>query len=90
MGFNDRILQQYTHDDWLAMQDAHDKASIILGRSPKTDIHSDRLGRTVIALFNLKLRSIDEIVERAVQRERSFEAIDSCSVVLRFSSRNLD
>lgn len=89
MKSNDHLYEQYTDDDWRAMQTAHDRASQILGRSPKTDIHSDRLGRTVIALFNLKIRSIDQIVERAVQSERSFEKLDSTPATPNSSFQNL-
>jgi hypothetical protein len=89
MRSNDHLYEQYTDDDWRAMQTAHDRASQILGRSPKTDIHSDRLGRTVIALFNLKIRSIEQIVERAVQSERSFEKLESMTESSNSSSRTL-
>ncbi|MBZ3695457.1 MULTISPECIES: hypothetical protein [Phyllobacterium] len=72
---------QYSADDWRVMQSAHDLASNVLGRSPKTDIHAQRLGRTVIALFGLKLRNVEEIADRAARSERRFDAVASLSSI---------
>ncbi|MBZ9657287.1 hypothetical protein [Phyllobacterium lublinensis] len=57
-------------DDWLVLQAAHDSASKILGRSPKTHPYADRLAKQIFRLFDLGHRDTAIIAAIAAQRER--------------------
>ncbi|MEK1888210.1 MAG: hypothetical protein AAAB35_11690 [Phyllobacterium sp.] len=57
-------------DDWVVLQTAHDSASRILGRSPKTHPYADRLARQIFRLFDLGHRDPAIIAAIAAQTER--------------------
>lgn len=58
-------------DDWVVLQVAHDTASRILGRSPKTHPYADRLAKQIFRLFDLGHRDIAIIAAIAAQTERA-------------------
>lgn len=59
----------YSPEEWDLMQRAHDKASEMLHRCPKTHENADRLARTVMKLFGQGLRDEDVIASKAASQE---------------------
>jgi len=59
----------FTNTDWEVMQRAHDKASLLLGRSPKTDLRCNELARTIIAMYESGIHDEDELATIAANRE---------------------
>jgi hypothetical protein len=54
---------------WNTIQQAHDRASIILDRSPKDHEFSERLAREVIRLYKGGIHNVDQIADAAVKNE---------------------
>lgn len=61
----------YTSKDWATMATAHEMASAMLLRDPRTHEHADRLARTVMKLFDRGLRDPKIIADQASEREAS-------------------
>ena len=61
----------YSQDDWRVMSDAYERAAAMLGRSPWTDPHAQRLAREVMRLFNNGKRDIQLITSLAVINEQT-------------------
>jgi hypothetical protein len=59
----------YSPDEWDLMQRAHDRASEMLHRGPKTHENADRLARTVMKLFGQGLRDEDILASKATNHE---------------------
>lgn len=59
----------FTTTDWDVMQRAHDRASLLLGRSPKTDARCNELARTIVAMYESGIHSEDELATIAANRE---------------------
>ena len=59
----------YTAEDWSIMEHAHAAASVKLGRSPFTDENANRLARTVMRLFDQRIRDANVIATMAAEEE---------------------
>ncbi|MDR6635481.1 hypothetical protein J2X72_004295 [Phyllobacterium sp. 1468] len=61
----------YGQEDWRVMSDAYERAAAMLGRSPSTDPHAQRLAREVMRLFDSGKRDIQLITSMAVINEQT-------------------
>ena len=61
----------YTQNDWRVLDLAHRRASLILGRDPKTHPHANRLARAIMIFFNSGETDFGRLASMAVKRERS-------------------
>lgn len=59
----------FTDEEWIILQAAHDKASRILDRSPKTHRYADRLAREIFRLFDHGHRDANIMAAIAAQFE---------------------
>jgi hypothetical protein len=57
------------HDDWEMLQIAHNEASNILGRDPRTHSDADRLAREIICLYESGGRGPIAMALKAVETE---------------------
>src|SRR5262245_3340893 len=69
MAFLDLDRRILTTTDWDVMQRAHDRASLLLGRSPKTDARCNELARTIIAMYESGIHDENELATIAANRE---------------------
>lgn len=69
MALLDRDRRIFATSDWGIMQRAHEKASQMLDRCPKTHARCNDLARTVMALFDSGVRDEDELAAMAANRE---------------------
>lgn len=74
MALLDRDRRIFATSDWDIMQRAHDRASQMLDRCPKTHERCNDLARTIMALFDSGIRDEDELAAMAANRELSFLA----------------
>jgi hypothetical protein len=74
MALLDRDRRIFATSDWEIMQRAHDKASQMLDRCPKTHERCNDLARTIMALFDSGIRDADELAAMAANRELSHMA----------------
>lgn len=72
MAFLDRDRRIFTTTDWEIMQRAHNKASLLLDRCPKTDVRCNELARVIMAMFESGVRDEDELAAMAANRELYF------------------
>ncbi|MEJ1119673.1 hypothetical protein V9K92_14455 [Phyllobacterium sp. CCNWLW109] len=75
MALLDRDRRIFATSDWEVMQRAHDKASQMLDRCPKTHSRCNELARTVMALFDSGIRDVDELAAMAANRELGHLAV---------------
>lgn len=69
MALLDQDRRIFATSDWETLQRAHDKASRMLDRCPKTHERCNELARTVMALFDSGVRGEDELAALAANRE---------------------
>ncbi len=74
MAFFDRDRRIFTTTDWETMQRAHNKASLLLDRCPKTDARCNELARVIMAIFESGVRDEDDLAAMAANRELNFLA----------------
>lgn len=72
MAFLEIDRRIFTTTDWEIMQRAHNRASILLDRCPRTDPRCNELARTIIAMFESGIRDEDELAAMAANRELNF------------------
>ncbi|EJM99396.1 hypothetical protein PMI41_04301 [Phyllobacterium sp. YR531] len=75
MALLDRDRRIFATSDWEVMQRAHNKASLMLDRCPKTHPRCNALARTVMALFDSGVHNADELAALAANRELGHLAI---------------
>jgi hypothetical protein len=75
MAFLDRDRRIFTTTDWEIMQGAHNKASLLLDRCPKTDARCNQLARVIMAMFESGVRDEDDLAAMAANRELNFLAV---------------
>jgi hypothetical protein len=69
MPFSSRDQRIHSTTDWEIMQQAHNQASRMLDRCPKTHARCNHLARIVIAIYQSGVRDIDELAVMAANRE---------------------
>ena len=69
MAFLDLDRRILTTTDWEVMQRAHNRASTLLDRCPKTDARCNALARTIIAMYESGIHDEDELATIAANRE---------------------
>lgn len=69
MALLDRDQRIFATSDWETMQRAHDKASQMLDRCPKTHERCNELARTIMALFDSGIHDVDVLAAMAANRE---------------------
>lgn len=69
MPFSSRDQRIHSTTDWDIMQQAHDRASKMLDRCPKTHARCNQLARIVIAIYESGVRDVDELAVMAANRE---------------------
>ena len=75
MALLDRDRRIFATSDWDIMQQAHDKASRMLDRCPKTHPRCNQLARTVMALFDSGVDDTGELAGMAANRELGHLAV---------------
>jgi hypothetical protein len=75
MSFLDRDRRIFTTTDWEIMQRAHNKASLLLDRCPKTDLRCNELARIIMVMFESGIRDEDDLAAMAANRELNFLAV---------------
>ncbi len=75
MALLDKHRRIFATSDWEIMQRAHDKASQMLDRCPKTHPRCNELARTVMALYESGVHDADELAPMAANRELGHMAI---------------
>jgi hypothetical protein len=75
MALLDRDRRIFATSDWEIMQQAHDKASRMLDRCPKTHPRCNELARVVMALFDSGVRDAEELAAMAANRELGHLAV---------------
>ena len=75
MAFLDRDRRIFTTTDWEIMQRAHNKASLLLDRCPKTDARCNELARVIMTMFESGIRDEDDLAAMAANRELNFLAV---------------
>ncbi|ATU90463.1 hypothetical protein [Phyllobacterium zundukense] len=74
MAFSDRDRRIFATTDWEIMQRAHNRASQLLDRCPKTHERCNDLARIIMAIFESGIRDEDELAVMAANRELNFLA----------------
>jgi hypothetical protein len=74
MAFIDRDRRIFATTDWEIMQHAHNRASQLLDRCPKTHERCNDLARIIMAIFESGIRDEDELAAMAANRELNFLA----------------
>jgi hypothetical protein len=74
VAFLDRDRRIFTTTDWEIMQRAHNKASLLLDRCPKTDARCNQLARIIMAMFESGIRDEHDLAAMAANRELNFLA----------------
>ncbi|MBZ9654595.1 hypothetical protein [Phyllobacterium lublinensis] len=74
MAFSARDRRIFATTDWEIMQRAHNQASRLLDRCPKTHERCNDLARIIMAIFESGIRDEDELAAMAANRELNFLA----------------
>jgi hypothetical protein len=64
----------YSQEDWLLLSDAYERSAAMLGRSPRTHPHAERLAREILRLFNSGKREVQLITSLAVINEQTINS----------------
>lgn len=74
MTFADRDRRIFATTDWEIMQRAHNRASQLLDRCPRTHERCNDLARVIMAIYESGVRDEDELAAMAANRELNFMA----------------
>ncbi len=74
MTFTDRDRRIFATTDWEIMQRAHNRASQLLDRCPRTHERCNDLARVIMAIYESGVRDEDELAAMAANRELNFMA----------------
>jgi len=74
MAFTDRDRRIFATTDWEIMQRAHNRASQLLDRCPKTHERCNDLARVIMVIYESGVRDEDELAAMAANRELNFLA----------------
>ncbi|MCO4317614.1 hypothetical protein M8997_010495 [Phyllobacterium sp. 21LDTY02-6] len=69
MALLDKDRRIFASSDWEIMQAAHERASRMLDRCPKTHPRCNELARTILTLFDSGIRDEEELAAMAANRE---------------------
>jgi hypothetical protein len=66
-----RFGRCYSEYDWWVLEQAHKRASKMLGRDPKKHPHANRLARSIMLFFNAGERDFGRLATMGFKREMS-------------------